>query len=154
MKINDILTLHNTAASARSETKKSTLELISKLAVSHVNALETRQVLSYLITREKLGSTAVGHGVALPHARVKGIEKPIGVLVTLNKPIDFDAPDNEPVDILFGLLIPEHAHEEHLNTLAMLAEKLSIPQYRAKLRHAHNTDELYATAITETNEQH
>lgn len=133
--------------------KKSTLELISKLAVSHVNALETRQVLSYLINREKLGSTAVGHGVALPHTRIKGIEKPIGVLVTLAKPINFDAPDNEPVDILFGLLIPQEANEEHLNTLAMLAEQLSIPQYRAKLRHATNTDELYETAITAADEQ-
>lgn len=148
MDINDILTLHSTAAVAHSDTKKSTLELISKLAVSHVKALETRQVLSFLVDREKLGSTAVGHGVALPHARIKGIDKPIGVLVTLANPIDFDAPDNEPVDILFGLLIPDEATDEHLDTLGMLAEQLSQPQYRAKLRDATNTDDLYQTAIT------
>lgn len=146
MNISDILSLHSTAAHAHSESKKSALELISKLAASHVTTLESRNVLSTLINREKLGSTAVGHGVALPHARMHGIDKPVGVLVQLVKPIDFDAPDDQPVDLLFGLLIPEDATEEHLNTLAMLAEHFSAETFRDKLRQAQNNDELYDIA--------
>lgn len=150
MKIADILSQQNTAAHAHSESKKSALELISKLAAAHVNQLKSREVLHHLIRREKLGSTAVGHGVALPHARLNGITKPIGVLVQLNRPIDFDAPDDEPVDLLFGLLIPEDASDEHLHTLAMLAENFGMESFREKLRHADNTDELYEFATNHT----
>lgn len=143
MDISDILSAHSIAAQAHSETKKSALELVSKLAASHINLLKPREVLSTLINREKLGSTAVGHGVALPHARMPGIEKPIGVLIQLHKPIDFDAPDDQPVDLIFGLLIPEVSTEEHLNTLAMLAEQFGAEPFREALRHAKSNDELY-----------
>lgn len=146
MKISDILTINNTAAHAHSDSKKSVLELISKLASSHVTTLEARQVLNTLISREKLGSTAVGHGVALPHARIKGIEKPIGVLVLLNKAIEFDAPDDEPVDLLFGLLIPEESSEVHLETLSLLAKQFGTANFRTKLRNAHDRTELFNVA--------
>lgn len=146
MKISDILTLHNTAAHAHSDSKKSVLELISKLASSHVTTIQSRHVLNTLISREKLGTTAVGHGVALPHARIEGIEKPIGVLVQLNKAIEFDAPDDEPVDLLFGLLIPEESSEVHLETLSLLAKQFGTANFRNQLRNARDSDELFDIA--------
>ena len=145
--MNDILTLHSTAADVHIESKKSALDLISKLASAHIKTMEPRLILTALIKREKLGSTAVGHGVALPHARIKGIEKPIGILITLNKGVDFDAPDDEPVDLLFGLLIPEDATDEHLEILSMLATRFDQGQYRQKLRGAFDNDSLFKSAI-------
>lgn len=147
IQIEDILTIHNVKSKAHCDSKKSVLDLISKLSVSHVKALEKRNVLRTLSDREKLGSTALGHGVALPHGRIKGIEKPICVLVSLESPIEFDAADEEPVDLFFGLLIPEQAIEDHLTILAMLAERLSDSNYREKLRSADNSNDLlkYAT---------
>ena len=150
MDISEILTLKNTSSHAYSESKKSVLELISKLAAANIRTLNTPKVFEKLVARERLGSTAVGNGIAIPHAKVEGISKPIATLVQLTKPIEFDAPDEKPVDILFGLIMPTDNPEQHLKTLSALTERLRNPLYRDSLRNAKNREELFKIAIGKT----
>ena len=98
---------------------------------------------SSLLAREKLGSTALGDGIAIPHCRISGCSEAMGTLLTLEEPIDFDAPDGNPVDILFVLLVPAEAHQEHLTILGGLAQLLSNSDYCQGLRDASSNQELH-----------
>ena len=90
-------------------------------------------VLRALWRREQVGSTALGHGIAVPHARITGISEPIVVLICTKVPIVFGAPDHKPVSMLFVILVPEHAHEEHLQILATVSEMFSDKVFRDRL---------------------
>ncbi|SMX33717.1 PTS sugar transporter subunit IIA [Maliponia aquimaris] len=92
------------------------------------------QTLEALMERETLGPTGVGHGVALPHARISGLERVVGVFILLERPIDFDSVDRQPVDIVFGLFAPEEAGVEHLKALALVSRSLRDAGLCAKLR--------------------
>lgn len=109
-------------------------------------------VLDALIVRERLGSTGLGHGVALPHSRMASIEKPLAAMITLNEGVDFDAADGEPVDLVLGLLVPQECNDEHLKILASLARRFSDAELRDKLRSFSSSDELLehlkTTALT------
>ena len=94
----------------------------------------SEDVLAALIERETLGPTGVGNGIALPHARLAGIEEVVGLLVVLEKPVDFDSIDRQPVDIVFALLAPEDAGVEHLKALALVSRTLRDQSVCAKLR--------------------
>ena len=100
-------------------------------------------VIEALLAREALGPTGVGHGVALPHARLDGIEDVMGAFVLLDKPIDFDSVDRQPVDIAFALFAPEEAGVEHLKALALVSRTLRDPSICAKLRANPNASTLY-----------
>lgn len=100
-------------------------------------------LLAELKKREELGSTAIGGGVAMPHARLQKVNKPFGMLVRLRKPIEFDAVDGKPVDIVFLLLLPESPDGEQLGALACTARKLRDPAIVAALRRARDESELY-----------
>jgi len=91
-------------------------------------------IFDALITRERLGSTALGHGVALPHSRLADIAEPIAAMITLSDGVDFEAPDGQPVDLLIGLLVPEQCNDEHLKILAGLAQRFSDNYFRDELR--------------------
>ena len=91
-------------------------------------------ILDALIGRERLGSTALGQGVAVPHGRIADLEKPVAALVTLAKGIEFDAPDDNEVDILFALLVPESSTDDHLAILSQVAEKFSQKELTDRLR--------------------
>jgi nitrogen PTS system EIIA component len=95
-----------------------------------------------LAAREKLGSTGLGQGIAIPHGRIKGLTKATGAFIRLAAPIPFDAPDGKPVAQLFVLLVPEHATEEHLELLSELAQMFSERTFRDRLPVAANADEL------------
>ena len=82
-------------------------------------------------------------GVAIPHGRLASANKPVAILITLSSPIDFDAIDNQPVDIIFALLVPEDQHEQHLQTLASVAQRLNDKNCTRALRDAHSDQELY-----------
>ena len=97
-----------------------------------------------LIERENLGPTAVGHGVALPHARISALESLCGVLILLEKPVEMSAPDREPVDLIFTLFAPEDAGVEHLKALALISRTLKESNIRAKLRANADASALYA----------
>ncbi len=99
--------------------------------------------------RESLGPTGVGHGVALPHARLEGLDEVVGALVLLEKPIDFDAVDRQPVDLAFALFAPSDAGVEHLKALALVSRTLRNPAICAKLRANSDPATLY-TIVTET----
>lgn len=123
--------------------KKRLMHNVAELFQS-AHDLSAETVLSALLERETLGPTGVGHGVALPHARVSGLESVIGAFILLEKPVDFEAVDRQPVDIVFGLLAPEDAGVEHLRALALVSRTLREPSFCSKLRRNPDASTLHA----------
>lgn len=114
---------------------------------SHVEALNgvSRQaIFSGLNLRERLGSTALGEGVAIPHARTPGLDEAVGVFVRPRNPIEFDAPDERPVTLIFALLVPEAANQSHLEVLSQLAEIFSDAKRRTALQNADQAEAILA----------
>lgn len=128
--------------------KKQVLEHVAHLASEQHEDLNYVEVLQALLQRERIGSTAVGHGVAIPHARIAGLITPFCCLVTLETPIDFDTDESTGVDIIFGLLVPENADDTHLQILSHLARRLENAPYRQALRQAKTDENLLAVATT------
>lgn len=129
--------------------KKKLLQHISQLAAEKLdNQLFEQDILDAFQAREKLGSTGIGQGIALPHGRLTDCEQALTFLVTTEDAIDFDAIDNRPVKIFFALLAPEDQCQEHLKSLAVIAEKLSNRDVVKRIKHASSNEELYQ-AITE-----
>ncbi|WP_345853706.1 PTS IIA-like nitrogen regulatory protein PtsN [Shewanella algae] len=123
--------------------KKKVLELISDLASAQYPTLSSQALFESLLAREKMGSTGIGNGIAIPHGRLPDITEPIAVLVKCEEPIAFDAIDNQPVDILFALLVPADQCQQHLSTLSAMAEKLSDKAILKQLRKSSDETELY-----------
>jgi len=105
--------------------------------------LDAQRVAESLAARESLGSTAVGQSVALPHARIKGLRQPLAAYMRLREPIDFDAPDSNPVDELFMLLVPEQATQAHLKLLAEVAQMFGDLYFHDHLRRQNNAADVY-----------
>jgi PTS system nitrogen regulatory IIA component len=112
--------------------KKRLFEQTSLLFENH-RRIARATVFDSLFARERLGSTGLGHGVAIPHGRIKGLREPAGAFVRLKVPVPFEAPDGKPVVMAFVLLVPEHANQRHLDILSELAEMFSDRDMRAKL---------------------
>lgn len=112
------------------------------------NDLNARSVLDALLARERLGSTALGEGVAIPHCRLHDCQAPVGVLLTLESPIDYDAPDDTHVDLLFALVVPESANDAHLQILSQLAGILVEKDNRDALRRARDHLTLFESMLT------
>ena len=148
MPISELLTESMTRCHIDAISKKRVLELASELLASNNEAMEAEDVFSALLNRERLGSTGIGDGVAIPHCRLAGCEHAIALVMTLKEPIEFDAIDNRPVDLLCCLLVPEDAATEHLHTLASLAEMFSQSDVREALRQCTADNELYQRFIT------
>lgn len=127
--------------------KKRLLHDLGDLAAS-AYALDVTTVVDALQDRESLGPTGVGHGVALPHARLDGLDKVSGAFVLLEKPVDFEAVDRQPVDIAFALFAPKEAGVEHLKALALVSRTLRESSICAKLRANHDAQTLF-TILTE-----
>lgn len=147
MQIDHILTPQRTFAGVQGGSKKKMLELIGKMIAQHSH-LDPDSIYQNLIAREKLGSTGFGNGIAIPHCRLEDCHKPVGALFQLQSKIDFDALDGEPVDLIFVLLVPSEATEQHLQILKMLAERLDQASLREKLRAAGDAEELYSIITT------
>ena len=125
-----------------SSSKKRTLDLLSRLLAGALLDYSEGELFDSLINRERLGSTGLGNGVALPHGRLAGLEAPLAAFVTLSDGgVDFDAIDNQPVDLLFALLVPEESTDEHLQILARLATMFSDAEFCASLRACTNTQQ-------------
>lgn len=142
----DILTPARTLCRAPGLSKKRLFETIASIISEDQPALVYDEVFSQLIAREKLGSTGLGQGIAIPHCRVDACPEPLGTLVTLEQAIDFDAPDDQPVDLLFALLVPGEAHQQHLDILANVARLFSQPDFCRQLRAAPNSQALFELA--------
>ncbi|SFE17507.1 PTS IIA-like nitrogen-regulatory protein PtsN [Sulfitobacter brevis] len=132
--------------------KKRLMQELGELA-HHAYGLNASEVVEALNTRESLGPTGVGHGVALPHARVEGLDKVVGTFVLLDKPIDFSSVDRQPVDIACALFAPNEAGVEHLKALALVARTLRNPAICNKLRANPNASTLYTILIEDNSVQ-
>ena len=123
--------------------KKRLLEQLSTLMHVDEPGLDKYAAFQSLLDRERLGSTGIGHGVALPHGRLKGLDKAIGAFATLEQEVDYDSIDHEPIKMVFALLVPEQATEDHLQLLAIIATVLNDDKTRAKILSAKNKEEIY-----------
>ena len=148
MDIDSILVQERTICSLRASSKKRAFEVAAKYINRSVPHLETGDVYRGLIDREKLGSTAVGDGIAIPHCRLEACDSITGSLFVFEHPIDFLAHDDEPVSIMFVLLVPASETTEHLATLGMLAERFQVERYRKDLITAKDKEELYKRALS------
>ncbi|MBR9841531.1 MAG: PTS transporter subunit EIIA [Rhodobacteraceae bacterium] len=132
--------------------KKRLLHAIGEVAESAYD-LNAARVVEALLERESLGPTGVGHGVALPHARLEGLDSVVGAFVLLEKPVDFNSVDRQPVDIAFALFAPEDAGVEHLKALALVSRTLRENAICAKLRANQDTQTLYSILTESQNVQ-
>jgi len=144
MIINDIISLDRTQCSVECQSKKRIFEVISEIAVKQSPELDQLEVLSSLLSREKMGSTGIGNGIAIPHGKIKGLSSMIAVIITSNQPIEFDAIDSQPVDIFFAILVPEEQTDEHLQALSGIAKKLSDKEIVKAVRQATTKNEIVA----------
>jgi PTS system nitrogen regulatory IIA component len=125
MNITDLLMPDRASCRENVGSKKRLLEYSSELLASSSPELSQNEIFNALINREKLGSTGLGKGVAIPHGRIASLERPVCAFVRLASPVDFDATDGQPVDLIFTLLVPENSTEEHLQVLSTIAEIFS-----------------------------
>lgn len=147
MDVEDIITPERTFTDLEGTSKKRVLENAAGLIAQQAPEFTANELFDNLITRERLGSTAIGKGIAIPHCRAKHCNHIIGALFKLEEAVDFDAMDNEPVDIMFVLLVPEEASEEHLQLLSQIAQRFSDETVRDSMRDAQNKERLFAEFI-------
>jgi PTS system nitrogen regulatory IIA component len=146
MKISDLLSPNDVMIDVRASNKRQLLQELAAKAADSIG-LRVDQVAPNLLKREELGSTGIGRGVAIPHARLPDVQRPYGLLARLKAPIEFDAIDGQAVDIVFVLLLPAAAENGQIGALAQVARTLRPAENLARLRAARNTSELYS-AIT------
>jgi PTS system nitrogen regulatory IIA component len=140
--ISHLLRPENVIAGFEAGSKKRVFEQAGQM-FEDSHSVAAAQVFESLFSREKLGSTALGYGIAIPHGRLKGLKDTACAFIRLAQPVDFDAPDNLPVDLLFILLAPAAATDLHLQILGELAQMFSEKEMRDKLRKAADSQELY-----------
>jgi PTS system nitrogen regulatory IIA component len=143
MTISDLLAPTDVMVDVRASNKRALLEEFAGRAASSLG-LPADRVASYLLKREDLGSTGIGRGVAIPHARLPDLQRPYGLLAKLKAPVEFDAIDGQAVDLLFVLLLPAAAEQEALAALALVARTLRSPETLARLRAAKDAASLYS----------
>lgn len=139
----DLLSLNAVIPNLRSGSKKQSLQDLSKVA-AQVTGIDERQVFEVLLERERLGTTGVGNGIAIPHGKLPGLKQLYGVFARLEKPIDFESIDEQPVDLIFLLLAPEGAGADHLKALARVSRLLRDSTFCDKLRGSDSRDAIYA----------
>ncbi|BCK04073.1 PTS IIA-like nitrogen regulatory protein PtsN [Vibrio cholerae] len=148
MQLSEVLSLDCTKSAVQCSSKKRALEIISEIAALHTGQNAT-ELFECMLGREKMGSTGIGNGIAIPHARMSDSENAVAVLLQCEEPIEFDSIDNRPVDLLFALLVPEDQCKEHLKTLACMAERLNDKQILKQLRNAASDQELYNIMVNQ-----
>ncbi len=150
MLLKDVLALSRVEINNAISAKKRLLEHVATLCAPTASG---DLFFEALIEREKLGSTSLGHGVALPHARVAHLTQPVAMFIRLKQPIQYDSHDGEAVDLVFGLFVPQHENAAHLQLLSQVATCLNEESVRTALRHAKTPDELW-TILTCTTASH
>lgn len=139
MKIGEIISSASIELAMQASSKKRVLENLSELLSKNTD-METSSIFQTITERERIGSTGIGEGIAIPHSRIKGLQKPVGAFAILEKQIDFDSIDQKPVNLVFALIVPEEASEEHLQLLAQLAKIFSDSKTKEKLLEANSPD--------------
>ena len=151
LRIRDLLTPERVRTDLAATSKKSLLDQLAAQLRSDHPELDEREVFQTLLRRENLGSTAIGHGVALPHGRMAGLDRPLGAFARLAQATDFDAIDDQPVTLVFALLVPDEENEQHLQVLARLARMFDDQSFRERLLEAPD-DELYDLLVAKDEE--
>jgi nitrogen PTS system EIIA component len=146
MKISDLLSPKDVLVDVRTSNKRQLLQEFAARAADSLG-LRVDQVAPYLIKREELGSTGIGRGVAIPHARLPDLQRPYGLLAKLRHPIEFEAIDAQAVDIVFVLLLPAKVESGQLEALALAARVLRPPENLVRLRNATTSSELYSAIV-------
>ncbi|MEQ8482906.1 MAG: PTS sugar transporter subunit IIA [Pseudomonadales bacterium] len=144
--ITHILSPSDTRARIEAQSRKRALEAASDLLAASHPELSARALFDELMGRERLGSTALGEGVAIPHCRI-GCDRILGAFIKLAEPVDYEAPDDDPVDLLFVLVVPPEEASAHLEVLATLARVFQSPDNRARLRRCDDDEELYRELV-------
>ncbi|KPF67710.1 PTS sugar transporter subunit IIA [Piscinibacterium candidicorallinum] len=144
--ISQILPLANVVLDMDASSKKRAFEQVGLLLENNAGIARSA-VFDSLIARERLGSTGLGQGVAIPHGRIKGLKDPLAVFVRVTQAIQFEAPDNKPVGILVFLLVPEHANQHHLEILSELAQMLSDREFRERLSTLPTAEEVHQAFV-------
>jgi PTS system nitrogen regulatory IIA component len=150
MEITDLLAPEAVLPSLKAQGKKQLLQEMAE-RIAPLSGLPERRIFETLIERERLGSTGMGQGIAIPHGRLAGLTKIVGMFARLETPIAYDAVDNQPVDLVFLLLAPEGAGADHLKALARVSRLLRNQQTCEKLRAAKEAEVLYALLTEKTN---
>ncbi len=148
MDLGELLDTGAISARLNASSKRQALSIVADIAARSVGC-KSAEILAKLMQRERLGSTGVGHGVAVPHARLKGLERMHGVFVRLETPIDFGSVDEQPVDLIFALLAPADHPAEHLRALARVSRGLRQADLRQQLRQARTADAIRALMVHE-----
>ena len=130
--IAELLTAENILLDLDAGSKASLVDAVGALFESH-HGLSRRLIVDSLLAREKLGSTGLGQGIAIPHGRIKGLKEALGAIVRMKQPIPFDSPDGQPVNLIFVLLVPDRATDLHLQILSELAQMFSDKPFREQL---------------------
>lgn len=143
LELSQVLSLDCTINNVACQSKKRALEIISELAAGQLN-LPQQTIFETILNREKMGSTGIGGGIAIPHGKLSDdTPRTLGVFIKLEQPIAFDALDKQPVDLLFALLVPENQCKVHLHTLSLVARRLDDKKLCRRLRSAQSNEELY-----------
>lgn len=144
MPVLEFLDPNSVVPALRARAKKQVLQELSAEAVRQLPALDEREVFETLLQRERLGSTGIGDGVAIPHGKLARLDRLFGLVARMERPVDFEALDGQPVDIAFLLLAPEGAGADHLKALAQVARVLREPGMLERIRAARDASALYA----------
>lgn len=144
MEISDFLTSECVLSGIDCHSKKDALDTLAKTIADSDSATSQTEVFDCLLARERLGSTGLGKGIAIPHGRLKQGKKTLAAFIQLQEPVDYNASDQQPVDLLFALIVPEDATDEHLQILAKLAEMFSNDDVVRRLRAASTKEKLYS----------
>ena len=147
MSLQEFIKPDGVLCNATARSKKHCLEILSELLTrSHVD-VASDDVFECLIDRERLGCTSLNKGVAFPHCRAPGIDDTVGVLIKLSEPVDFDSPDGEPVDVVFGMMLPVEIEDRHREHVRLVTELLADTQLRTRLREMHSSKDLYDALV-------
>jgi PTS system nitrogen regulatory IIA component len=142
MDLSDLLSKDAVIARLKAKSKKQAIQELAAKAAA-LTGLSEREIFDTLLQRERLGSTGVGHGIAIPHGKLTRLDRLVGLFAKLEKPVDFDALDDEPVDLVFLLLAPEGAGADHLKALARIARQLRDGAVTQGIRASHDAQEIY-----------
>lgn len=144
MKLTDLISENCTLCSVPANSKKRILEVLCEKAAESFDSINTYTLLESLMAREKMGSTGIGNGIAIPHGRLSQSNEVLVVIATTEIPIQFDAIDNRPVDIFIALFVPEENCQQHLATLQSIAKIFSDKQICKQVRKCQNNAELFS----------
>lgn len=143
MKLDELIQPESVLCNAHARSKKHCLEILSELLIRTVPDISSDDIFEGLIERERLGCTSLSQGVAFPHCRVEGLDSSVGAMIRLSEAVDFDSPDDEPVDLVVGLAVPAEVDAEHQEEVSKIATIFRDPELRSRLREAATSSDLY-----------